>query len=145
MSGYGPSEAARRSGFSLDTLRYYEKIGLLGGIGRTSGGRRVFTDDDLGWLVLFRCLRDTGMPIAEMTRYAELAREGGHTTGERLALLQGHAERAEEQMRLLQRQYDHLREKIRFYERLPPPPDATAPPTPAPPTTALSAAAGAAP
>ncbi|MGK5672689.1 MerR family transcriptional regulator [Micromonospora sp. URMC 106] len=119
MTGYAPSEAARRSGFSLDTLRYYEKIGLLNGVGRTSGGRRVFTDDDLSWLVLFRCLRDTGMPIAEMCRYAELAREGEHTTGERKALLEQHAERVEEQMRLLQRQYDHLREKIRFYERIP--------------------------
>jgi DNA-binding transcriptional MerR regulator len=119
MTGYAPSEAARRSGFSLDTLRYYEKIGLLSGVGRTSGGRRVFTDDDLGWLVLFRCLRDTGMPIAEMCRYAELARAGEHTAGERRALLEQHAERVEEQMRLLQRQYDHLREKIRFYERIP--------------------------
>ncbi|MFI7488425.1 MerR family transcriptional regulator [Micromonospora echinaurantiaca] len=117
MSGYAPSEAARRSGFSLDTLRYYEKIGLLSGVGRTSGGRRVFTDEDLSWLVLFRCLRDTGMPIAEMCRYAELARAGDHTTDERKALLQRHAERVEEQMRLLQRQYDHLREKIRFYDR----------------------------
>ncbi|MER7456449.1 MerR family transcriptional regulator [Micromonospora sp. NPDC126480] len=115
---YAPSEAARRSGFSLDTLRYYEKIGLLS-VGRTAGGRRIFTDDDLGWLELFRCLRDTGMPIAEMCRYAELAREGAHTAGERQALLERHAERVEEQMRLLQRQYDHLRAKIRYYEGLP--------------------------
>ncbi|MGN9808807.1 MerR family transcriptional regulator [Micromonospora sp. BQ11] len=115
---YAPSEAARRSGFSLDTLRYYEKVGLLGTVDRTPGGRRVFTDDDLGWLVLFRCLRDTGMPIAEMRRYAELAREGEHTATDRRALLERHAGRVEEQMRLLQRQYDHLREKIRFYERL---------------------------
>ncbi|MFI9640236.1 MerR family transcriptional regulator [Micromonospora sp. NPDC051925] len=113
---YPPSEAARRSGFSLDTLRYYEKIGLLSGIGRTSGGRRVFTDDDLSWLVIFRCLRDTGMPIAEMCRYAELARDGEHTIRERQELLERHATRVEEQMTLLQRQYDHLREKIRFYQ-----------------------------
>ncbi|RKN34734.1 MerR family transcriptional regulator [Micromonospora musae] len=118
MGMYAPSEAARRSGFSLDTLRYYEKIGLLSDVSRTSGGRRVFTDDDLGWLVLFRCLRDTGMPIAQMCRYADLAREGEHTAGERKALLEEHATRVEEQMRLLQHQYDHLREKIRFYEGL---------------------------
>ncbi|GGO16643.1 MerR family transcriptional regulator [Micromonospora parathelypteridis] len=121
MSGYAPSEAARRSGFSLDTLRYYEKIGLLADVERTAGGQRVFTDDDLGWLVLFRCLRDTGMPIAQMCRYAQLAREGDHTADERRELLQRHATQVEEQMRLLQRQYDHLREKIRFYERLPGP------------------------
>ncbi|MET7961770.1 MerR family transcriptional regulator [Micromonospora zamorensis] len=121
MSGYAPSEAARRSGFSLDTLRYYEKIGLLADVGRTAGGQRVFTDDDLGWLVLFRCLRDTGMPITQMCRYAELAREGEHTVDERRELLQQHAARVEEQMLLLSRQYEHLREKIRFYERLPGP------------------------
>ncbi|MEV4389049.1 MerR family transcriptional regulator [Micromonospora sp. NPDC049580] len=121
MTGYAPAEAARRSGFTLDTLRYYEKIGLLADVGRTAGGRRVFTDDDLSWLVLFRCLRDTGMPIAQMCRYAALAREGEHTVDERRELLQRHAAQVEEQMRLLQRQYDHLREKIRFYERLPGP------------------------
>ncbi|OWV06509.1 MerR family transcriptional regulator [Micromonospora wenchangensis] len=113
---YPPSEAARRSGFSLDTLRYYEKIGLLSGVGRTSGGRRVFTDDDLSWLVVFRCLRDTGMPIAEMCRYAELSREGEHTVAARQELLEQHAARVEEQLTLLQRQYAHLREKIRFYQ-----------------------------
>ncbi|MGC4805654.1 MerR family transcriptional regulator [Micromonospora sp. DT233] len=118
MNGYAPSEAARRSGFSLDTLRYYEKVGLLNGVGRTSGGRRVFTDDDLGWLVLIRCLRDTGMPIADIARYAELFRAGEHTVGERKALLQRHAERTEEQLRLLQRQYDHLRSKIHYYDGL---------------------------
>ncbi|RLP85821.1 MerR family transcriptional regulator [Micromonospora sp. CV4] len=119
MTGYAPAEAARRSGFSLDTLRYYEKIGLLADVSRTSGGQRIFTDDDLGWLVLFRCLRDTGMPIAQMCRYAQLAREGEHTADERRELLERHAAQVEEQMRLLQRQYDHLREKIRFYEQQP--------------------------
>ncbi|MEU1607087.1 MerR family transcriptional regulator [Micromonospora matsumotoense] len=113
---YPPSEAARRSGFSLDTLRYYEKIGLLSDIGRTSGGRRVFTDEDLSWLLVFRCLRDTGMPIAEMCRYAALAREGEHTVGARQELLERHAARVEEQLTLLRRQYTHLREKIRFYQ-----------------------------
>ncbi|MDG4805428.1 MerR family transcriptional regulator [Micromonospora sp. WMMD1120] len=119
MSGYAPSEAARRSGFSLDTLRYYERIGLLADVERTAGGQRVFTDDDLGWLELFRCLRDTGMPIAQMRRYAQLAREGEQTAAERCALLRHHAVGVEEQMALLQRQYAHLREKIRFYERQP--------------------------
>ncbi|MFY1616889.1 MerR family transcriptional regulator [Micromonospora sp. WMMD736] len=119
MTGYAPAEAARRSGFTLDTLRYYEKIGLLADVGRTPGGQRVFTDDDLSWLLLFRCLRDTGMPIAQMCRYASLARAGEHTVDERRELLRQHAAQVEEQMRLLRRQYDHLREKIRFYERLP--------------------------
>src|SRR6266536_356060 len=73
---YSPAQVADRTGFSLDTLRYYERIGLLDGIARTPGGRRSFTDDDLGWLEVLRCLRDTGMPIAQMLRYAELCRTG---------------------------------------------------------------------
>ncbi|MBF9134617.1 MerR family transcriptional regulator [Plantactinospora sp. S1510] len=115
MSVYTPAETARRSGFSLDTLRYYEKIGLLADIERTSGGQRVFTDDDLGWLGVLRCLRDTGMPIAQMATYAELCRAGADSEPERLALLRQHAVRVEEQMQLLGRQYAHLEEKIRYY------------------------------
>lgn len=63
----------------------------------------------------------SGPPIAQMCRYAELAREDEHTADERRKLLQQHATRVEEQMLLLSRQYEHLREKIRFYERLPGP------------------------
>jgi DNA-binding transcriptional MerR regulator len=116
MATYTPSETARRSGFSLDTLRYYERIGLLSGIGRTAGGRRVFNDDDLGWLELFRCLRDTGMPISQMSRYAELARAGDGTARERKELLEEHAAAVEEQIELLRRQHAHLLDKIKYYE-----------------------------
>jgi DNA-binding transcriptional MerR regulator len=116
MIGYTPAETARRSGFTLDTLRYYEKIGLLADIGRTSGGQRVFTDDDLGWLDILRCLRETGMPIAQMCTYAELCRAGADTETDRLTLLRTHAVRVDEQMRLLSKQRDHLQEKIRNYE-----------------------------
>ncbi|MEU8080072.1 MerR family transcriptional regulator [Catellatospora citrea] len=117
MSAYTPSETSRRSGFSLDTLRYYERIGLLSEVDRTPGGQRVFSDDDLGWLGLLRCLRDTGMPINQMCRFAELARTGDQTVADRVELLRSHAEAVEEQMALLERQYGHLREKIRYYER----------------------------
>ena len=90
MSGsFSPSQAAEQSGFSLDTLRYYERIGLLDGIDRAPSGHRRFRDDDLEWLGVLRCLRDTGMPIAQMRRYAELARGGQATLAERMNLLTG--------------------------------------------------------
>ncbi|HCT76806.1 MAG TPA: MerR family transcriptional regulator [Micromonosporaceae bacterium] len=117
MTRYTPAETALKSGFTMDTLRYYEKIGLLADIDRTSGGRRAFTDDDLGWLGVLRCLRDTGMPIAQMCRYAELARGGEQTLPDRLALLQDHARGVEEQMQLLSNQYQHLLEKISGHRR----------------------------
>ena len=75
MKYYSPGETAERSGFSLDTLRYYDRIGLLGELSRTAGGRRRFTDHELGWLGMLRCLRDTGMPIAEMQRFVDDLRQ----------------------------------------------------------------------
>lgn len=68
MSGtFSPGQAAQQSGFSIDTLRYYEKIGLIT-IDRRTNGHREFNDDDFEWLGVLRCLRDTGMPIADMLR-----------------------------------------------------------------------------
>lgn len=115
MSFYSPGQTAAKSGFSLDTLRYYEKIGLLGEIDRTAAGRRRFTDDDLAWLGMLRCLRDTGMPIAEMLRFSELARHGTGTLPERIELLAAHDQRVEEQIATLRAQQRHLQEKIRYY------------------------------
>ncbi|CNF98610.1 Putative transcriptional regulator%2C MerR family [Mycobacterium tuberculosis] len=115
MSSYSPAETAEKSGFTIDTLRYYEKIGLLSGIARNASGRRVFTDDDLAWLGLLRCLRESGMPIAEMLRYSELARSGDDTVQERLELLQDHDRRVEDQIAMLREQQKHIQWKIGFY------------------------------
>jgi DNA-binding transcriptional MerR regulator len=110
-----PSQAAEQSGFSLDTLRYYERIGLLNGIGRAPSGHRRFGDDDIEWLGVLRCLRDTGMPIARMRRYAELARNGEPTLAERLCLLTEHDAQVSERIASLQAQRQHLQEKIDWY------------------------------
>ena len=118
MTGsHSPSQAAEQSGFSLDTLRYYERIGLLNGISRAPSGHRRFGDDDLEWLAVLRCLRDTGMPIARMSRYAELAREGEPTLAERLRLLTEHDAQVSEQIAMMQAQRQHLQEKITWYRR----------------------------
>ena len=116
MTTYTPAAASARSGFSLDTLRYYERIGLLFDIRRTAGGQRVFSEDDLDWLGVLRCLRDTGMPIADMRRYAELARDGATTYAERLRVLRDHAAQLREHIAALLDQQDHLHDKIRWYE-----------------------------
>ena len=110
-----PGQAAEQSGFSLDTLRYYERIGLLNGISRAPSGHRRFDDDDLEWLGVLRCLRDTGMPIARMRRYAELARAGESTMVERMRLLTEHDAQVGERIAALEAQRQHLREKIGWY------------------------------
>ena len=116
-STYSPGQTAERSGFSLDTLRYYERIGLLDPVERTSSGHRRFDEDDLEWLEVLRCLRDTGMPIAQMCRYADLARGGEATFAERLGLLTEHDAAVQERIAVLQAQREHLQEKIGWYRR----------------------------
>jgi DNA-binding transcriptional MerR regulator len=115
MPHYSPREVADRTGFSLDTLRYYEKIGLLVSIARSSGGQRVFTEDDVAWLGILKCLRETGMPIAHMQRYAELARGGDQTIDQRLRLLEEHDRAVEERIAQLRAQQLHIRQKIQWY------------------------------
>ncbi|MGH3469959.1 MAG: MerR family transcriptional regulator [Thermocrispum sp.] len=81
------AEAAVRSGLSIDTLRYYERIGLIDPPARDAGGRRQYTADDLGWIEFLTRLRTTGMSIRGMQRYADLRREGPSTAGERRRML----------------------------------------------------------
>ena len=115
MQRYTPGQAAEKTGFSLDALRYYERIGLLDNIARTAGGQRVFTADDLAWLGILRCLRDTGMPINRMIRYAELARGGDETMAERTELLEAHDDSIERKIADLRAEQRHIREKIAWY------------------------------
>ena len=114
MPTYTPGEIADRTGFTLDTLRYYERIGLLDGIARTPGGRRVFDDDDIAWLAILRCLRDTGMPIAQMRRYADLSRDTA-TVKQRRELLEQHDDNLGRRIDELILQRTHIPEKIRYY------------------------------
>ncbi|MTE18887.1 MerR family transcriptional regulator [Streptomyces sp. TRM43335] len=84
---YTISEVAAVTGLSAHTLRWYERIGLMPHIDRSHTGQRRFTNRDLDWLAFVAKLRLTGMPVADMVRYAELVREGDHTFEERQDLL----------------------------------------------------------
>lgn len=114
---YTPAETVRHSGFTIETLRYYERIGLLADIERDEGGRRVYSDANIEWLEVLKCLRDTGMPIATMRRYAELTLNDGSVL-ERLHTLEDHNRAVSEQIELLHRQQQHLWEKIEYYRGL---------------------------
>ncbi|MFI5499597.1 MerR family transcriptional regulator [Nocardia asteroides] len=83
---YSIGQVADRSGLSRDTLRWYERIGLMNYIGRDHTGNRRFSDRDLEWLALISRLRMTGMPVADMIRYAELVRAGEQTYPQRLEM-----------------------------------------------------------
>jgi DNA-binding transcriptional MerR regulator len=121
---YTPGQVAEETGFSLDTLRYYERIGLLERVGRNASGQRRFTEEDVGWLSMIRCLRDTGMSIAEMLRFAELVRQGEHTIQDRIELLARHDRKVEAQIEELRHKQGAIRRKINYYRDMMAIPDA---------------------
>jgi DNA-binding transcriptional MerR regulator len=83
-------EAASRSGLSIDTIRYYDGLGLLFSDRRDSAGRRVFDDEALRWLVFLRQMRATGMPLQQLREYiAHRDRGAAHGAGV-LAVLRDH-------------------------------------------------------
>ena len=85
---YTISEVVAFTGLSAHTLRWYERIGLMPHVDRSHTGQRRFSNQDLDWLTFVGKLRLTGMPVADMVRYAELVREGEHTFERRQALLE---------------------------------------------------------
>ena len=85
------SEAAKVSGLSADTIRFYEKSGLLAPIPRDASGHRNFAPADMEWLDVISKLRTTGMPMKDMQRFAALCAEGDDTVPQRYDLLQAHS------------------------------------------------------
>ncbi|MFF2084961.1 MerR family transcriptional regulator [Nocardia sp. NPDC058176] len=113
---YSIGEAADRSGLSRDTLRWYERIGLMNYIGRDHAGKRRFSDRDLEWLELIARLRLTGMPVADMIRYAELVRAGEQTYPARLAMFRQTRADVLDKIAELQKTVAVLDYKIAVYE-----------------------------
>jgi len=111
-------EIARRSGVSAHTLRFYEAEGILQPAGRAGNGHRRYRDEDLAWLAFVLRLKHTGMPLAEIRRYAVLRAQGEATTGERLAMLERHRERLAAQIDELQASARALDDKIDIYRGL---------------------------
>jgi DNA-binding transcriptional MerR regulator len=110
--------ASAETGVSADTLRYYERIGILPGIARSESGHRRFSDNDLGWIKLVQCLRATGMPIEDLHQYAMLMQHGDSTAAERLQLLEDHRRRINEDMRELTAALELVERKIAGYDEI---------------------------
>lgn len=111
------AEAARRTGVSVHTLRYYERTGLvITEVGRTAGGRRRYRHEDLAWIRVCTSLRATGMPIKTIRRYAELVSAGPGNEPERLALLETHRAGVTAQLAELQENLKLIDHKIDVYQ-----------------------------
>jgi len=112
---YSIQEVAQEMQVSQDTLRYYEKIGLLHPIQREENGRRVYSEEDLGWVYWLKLLRESGMPIRIMKRYVEITRAGDHTIDERCLILEEHRNQLRAQIVKLQEYLGRLDKKVEFY------------------------------
>lgn len=115
---YGPGEVVERTGLTHDTLRYYEREGLVGPVRRTAGGQRVYDEDDLGWIGIVICLRDAGLGIADLRRFTELLRSEGGDSNDRVSFLQRRRLELEERIAKTQQAIDVLDGKIDHYSNL---------------------------
>ncbi|WP_330452372.1 MULTISPECIES: MerR family transcriptional regulator [unclassified Streptomyces] len=112
----GIGEVAERTGLSVHALRFYEREGLLvGPVHRDSGGRRRYSPSDVDWLGICVRLRESGMPLAELKRFAELVREGTGNEPERLRLLDAHRCRVEDRISALEECRSVIVRKVAVY------------------------------
>jgi DNA-binding transcriptional MerR regulator len=110
------AQASERSGLTPDTLRYYERDGLmLRAVGRSATGHRRYTETDLRWVQLITRLRATGMPIRDVRRYADLVRQGEGNEQERLDLLRAHRQQVLAQLAEVQEHLGAIDAKIGIY------------------------------
>jgi DNA-binding transcriptional MerR regulator len=113
------SGAARASGVSAHTLRYYERAGLLDPVDRAASGHRRYAEEDLARIQFLTKLRSTGMPIRQIREYAELMRRGDDTHEARLALLEAHRDAVRAHLAETERNLELIDYKIGYYrERL---------------------------
>ena len=110
------SEVSEKFGITQDTLRYYEKAGIIPRIARTPGGVRDYQPEDLGWIAHVVCLRNAGMPVESLVEYLRLSQQGDDTFSERLELLKEQKENLKMQQRKLQDAMDRLDFKISRYQ-----------------------------
>ncbi|MEU0279368.1 MULTISPECIES: MerR family transcriptional regulator [unclassified Streptomyces] len=114
MTTITPAAAADRTGVSIDTLRYYEREGLIGPIGRSAGGRREYTDDDIFWIGLVTCFREAGLGIADLRGFVALLR-AEQPPREKVTFLREHRATLEQRVAALRRAMEVLDGKIAYY------------------------------
>lgn len=103
-------EVSEKYDISADTLRYYERVGVIPTVSRTSGGIRNYTEDDLGWVEMAVCFRNAGMPVDLLIEYVKLFQEGDSTIEARCNLLK----KAREQILEERKRYDNALERMNY-------------------------------
>lgn len=109
-------EVAEKYDITADTLRYYERVGMIPKVTRKANGIRDYQEEDLGWVELAICMRSAGLPIEVMIEYVKLYKEGDDTIPARLELLQEQMNSLQEQKAQIETTMKRLAYKISKYE-----------------------------
>ena len=115
---YSAKEAAKITGLSTATLRYYEKEKLLPPIARNNQKYRQYTDEDIEWIKMIQCMRMANIPIHSIKEYVSLLIQGGETLEQRFVMVQNHMEDIKNQMTNLQNALVLTQKKLSFYEKI---------------------------
>ena len=115
MMRYSIGQAAKITGLSTHTLRYYEKEGLLPFVKKSSSGLRIFTESDIGWINMIECLKGVGMSLKGIKQYIDWYQEGDNTLGQRLDMFIKQKQSIIQQMMQLHKHLEKINYKINLY------------------------------
>lgn len=112
------AQVSRRCGVSADTLRYYERMGLLPAIARTPGGIRDYSEDDCSWVDYIKCMRTAGVSVETLAEYVALYRQGDETIAARKQLLLRQRDEIAARIEALTDTLHRLDRKLEDYEHI---------------------------
>lgn len=112
------AEVSKAYEISADTLRYYERIGLIPPVPRTKGGIRDYDDDSIKWIQLMKCMRKAGVQIEALVEYVALFEQGEETADARKNILIEQRAMLLERMKELKESIERLDQKIEHYEQV---------------------------
>lgn len=110
------AEVAKKFEITTDTIRYYERIGLIPPIKRDKNGNRIFTEIDCNWIYYIKVMREAGMSIEKLVEYVKLFQMGIDTIPTRKKILIEQYKTLEKQINKLKSTQDMLKKKIDGYE-----------------------------
>lgn len=111
------SEVSKKVNLSADTLRYYERIGLIPEINRSKSGIRNYTERDLNRIEFVKCFRNSGVSIETLIEYMKLLKKGDSTIEDRKQLLISQREVIQKRLDEIQNAFERLNFKIYNYEK----------------------------
>ena len=111
------AEVSRQFDITPDTLRYYERIGLIPPVPRTNSGIRDYDQTSCSWIEFIKCMRAAGLQIEALIEYVALFQQGDSTIGARKALLMEQRDQLVARMEEMQASLDLLNQKIDRYEQ----------------------------